>query len=336
MPSVDRRDLLLGAVALTATKACTEQARAEPAVMPADAKPSDPKPADPRPPDIKPSDLEPVTIPLWPNRPPGGTGPGGVEQVATGGSVANIVRPRMVMQRPIKPNGAAVLILGGGGYRRIGIAKESQPTADWLHDYGVTTFVLYYRLPNSGWPMLAPFQDAQRAMRLIRARAPDLGLDPSQIGIIGYSAGGHCAGMVSVQPDANWYAPVDASDDQSARPDYAGLIYPVLTMMPPNRTRMSTLTLLGADPSLELSATWSVDQHVTDDSPTTFLAQATDDPIASVENSLLMFGALRKAHVPVEMHVFRSGGHGFNLGQPGTEDHAWPRLYATWAGFAKV
>ena len=336
MPSVDRRDLLLGAVALTATKACTEQARAEPAVMPADAKPSDPKPADPRPPDIKPSDPEPVTIPLWPNRPPGGTGPGGVEQVATGGSVANIVRPRMVMQRPIKPNGAAVLILGGGGYRRIGIAKESQPTADWLHDYGVTTFVLYYRLPNSGWPMLAPFQDAQRAMRLIRARAPDLGLDPSQIGIIGYSAGGHCAGMVSVQPDANWYAPVDASDDQSARPDYAGLIYPVLTMMPPNRTRMSTLTLLGADPSLELSATWSVDQQVTDDSPTTFLAQATDDPIASVENSLLMFGALRKAHVPVEMHVFRSGGHGFNLGQPGTEDHAWPRLYATWAGFAKV
>ncbi len=263
MPSVDRRDLLLGAVALTATKACTEQARAEPAVMPADAKPSDPKPADPRPPDIKPSDLEPVTIPLWPNRPPGGTGPGGVEQVATGGSVANIVRPRMVMQRPIKPNGAAVLILGGGGYRRIGIAKESQPTADWLHDYGVTTFVLYYRLPNSGWPMLAPFQDAQRAMRLIRARAPDLGLDPSQIGIIGYSAGGHCAGMVSVQPDANWYAPVDALDDQSARPDYAGLIYPVLTMMPPNRTRMSTLTLLGADPSLELSATWSVDQQVT-------------------------------------------------------------------------
>ena len=279
---------------------------------------------------------EPVTIALWPARPPGGAGPGGIEQVAAGGAVANIVAPRMVMQRPAKPNGAAVLILGGGGYRRIGIAKESQTTADWLHDYGVTTFVLYYRLPNAGWPMLAPFQDAQRAMRVIRARAPDLGLDPSQLGIIGYSAGGHCAGMVSVEPDTDWYKAVDASDDQSARPDFSALIYPVLTMMPPFRTRISTLTLLGADPSLELSAEWSVPQHVSDDAPTTFLAQAADDPIAPVENSLLMFSALRRVHVPVELHVFRSGGHGFNLGLPGTEDHAWPRLFATWAGFAKV
>ena len=284
----------------------------------------------------KAAEPESVTIPLWPGRPPGGAGPGGMEQIAGGGAVANVVRPRMIMQRPVKHNGAAILLLGGGGYRRIGIAKEAQTTADWLHDYGVTTFILYYRLPNAGWPMLAPFQDAQRAMRLIRARAPDLGLDPSQIGIIGYSAGGHCAGMVSVQPDSDWYAPVDAFDEGSARPDYTGLIYPVLTMLPPNRTRVSTLTLLGPDPSLELSAKWSVEQHVTDDTPTTFLAQATDDPIAPVENSLLMFGALRRAHVPVEMHVFRSGGHGFNLGQPDQEDHAWPRLYATWAGFAKV
>lgn len=327
MLSVDRRDLLLGAAALTASKSVNaEPARSEAVANAPPAKPLIVNAPEP----------EAVTIPLWPGRPPGGTGPGGMEQIVGGGAVANVVRPRMIMQVPQKPNGAAVLILGGGGYRRIGIAKESQPTADWLHDYGVTTFVLYYRLPNAGWPLLAPFQDAQRAMRLIRARAPDLGLDSSQIGIIGYSAGGHCAGMVSVEPDARWYAPVDASDDQSARPDYTGLIYPVLTMMPPNRTRISTLTLLGPDPSLELSAEWSVDQHVTDDTPTTFLAQATDDPIAPVENSLLMFGALRKAHVPVEMHVFRSGGHGFNLGQPDQEDHAWPRLYATWAGFSKT
>ena len=131
------------------------------------------------------------------------------------------------------------------------------------------------------------------------------------------------------------YRAVDAADKNSARPDFAGLIYPVLTMIPPNRTRISTLTLLGPNPTLEVSAEWSVDLHVTDDAPTTFLAHATDDPIAPVENSLLMFSALRKAHVPVEMHVFRSGGHGFNLGQPGSEDHAWPRLFATWAGFAK-
>ena len=147
-------------------------------------------------------------------------------------------------------------------------------------------------------------------MRLIRARADGLGLDESQIGIIGYSAGGHCAGMTSMRPDAELYKAVDAADERSARPDYAGLIYPVLTMMPPNRTKLSTLTLLGPSPTTEMSIEWSVEYHVSDDAPTTFLVHATDDPIAPVENSLLLFSALRKVHVPVEMHVFRSGGHG--------------------------
>ncbi len=276
------------------------------------------------------------TIQLWPQQAPGGIGPQGTEVIEQSGAVTNISVPRLVVRRPKKPNGAAVLILGGGGYRHISIAKESDPTADWLLDYGVTPFVLYYRLPNQGWPVTAPFQDAQRAMRLIRTRADTWGLDESQIGIIGYSAGGHCAGITATRPDAKLYDPVDEADERSARPDFAGLIYPVLTMMPPNRTRLSTLTLLGSNPSLALSADMSVDQQVTDDAPSTFLAHATDDPIAPVENSLLMFSALRKAHVPVEMHVFRSGGHGFNLGQPGTEDHAWPRLFATWAGFTKA
>lgn len=308
LPALHRRDLMIAAAALAGLPATA----AHPAAAPAE------------------------TIKLWPDRPPGGPGPGGVEQVTPTGAVANITVPRMVMQRPAKPNGASVLILGGGGYRRIGIAKESQPTADWLLAYGVTTFVLYYRLPNAGWPMVAPFQDTQRALRLIRARTDALGLDESQIGIIGYSAGGHCAGMVSVRPDASLYAAVDDADGLSARPDFAGLIYPVLTMLPPNQTRISTATLLGANPTLEQLRAHSVDLLVTDDAPTTFLAHATDDPIAPVENSLLMFSALRRAHVPVEMHVFRSGGHGFNLGKPGDEDHAWPSLFATWAGFEKT
>ncbi len=273
-------------------------------------------------------------VDLWPGPPPGGPGPGGDEQDVNG-SVRNIVRPRMFMQRPAKPNGSSLLILGGGGYRGISIAAEGQRTADYLLSFGVTTFILYYRLPNAGWPTDAPFQDAQRAMRLIRARAEGWGLDESQIGIMGYSAGGHCAGMTSMRPDAVLYAAVDDVDERSARPDFSGLIYPVLTMMPPNRTRLSTLTLLGPNPSLEASAAMSVEKQVTDDAPTTFLAHATDDPIAPVENSLAMFAALRRVHVPVEMHVFRSGGHGFNIGLEGNEDHAWPRLFATWAGFAK-
>ena len=311
MPPVRRRDLVFGAAATAAVP----PARAD--VISRDRAPS-------------------VTIPLWPDTPPGGPGPSGIERVNIGGDVTNIVVPRMVMQRPTRPNGAAVLIIGGGGYRRISVENEAETTADWLNAYGVTTFILYYRLPNAGWPLLAPFQDAQRAMRLIRAKADGLGLDESQIGIIGYSAGGHCAGMTSMRPNAELYKAVDAVDEQSARPDFAGLIYAVLTMMPPNRTKLSTLTLLGPSPSLEMSAEWSVDLHVTDDAPTTFLVHATDDPIAPVENSLLMFSALRKAHVPVEMHVFRSGGHGFNIGKPGAEGHQWPLLFATWAGFSKA
>ncbi len=273
-------------------------------------------------------------VDLWPGAPPGGPGPGGDEQDVDG-SVRNVVRPRMFMQRPSKPNGSAILILGGGGYRGISIAAEGRRTADYLLGYGVTTFILYYRLPNAGWSVDAPFQDAQRAMRLIRARAEGWGLDESQIGIMGYSAGGHCAGMTSMRPDAALYAAVDDDDERSARPDFSGLIYPVLTMMPPNRTKITTLTLLGPTPSLEVCAAMSVEKQVTDDAPTTFLAHATDDPIAPVENSLAMFAALRRVHVPVEMHVFRSGGHGFNIGLEGNEDHAWPRLFATWAGFAK-
>ena len=287
-------------------------------------------PGSPEAPPAAPGEL----LDLWPGGPPGGPGPSGAESDVDG-AVSNVIRPRLLMQRPTKPNGSAVLILGGGGYRRISIRAESQPTAAWLLGYGVTTFILYYRLPNAGWQAAAPFQDAQRAMRLIRARAEGWGLDESQIGIIGYSAGGHCAGMTSMRPDATLYAPRDDIDKRSARPDFTGLIYPVLTMMPPNRTKVSTLTLLGPNPSPEASAAMSVNEQVTDDAPTTFLAHATDDPVAPVENSLYMFAALRKAHVPVEMHVFRSGGHGFNLGRPGNEDHAWPKLFATWAGFAK-
>ena len=175
MPPVRRRDLMFGA----ATLATIAPARAEPATETASS---------------------PQDIMLWPDKPPGGPGPSGVEQISDGGAVSNIVTPRMVMQRPARPNGSAVLILGGGGYRRIGIGKEADPTAAWLRQHGVTTFVLYYRLPNDGWPLLAPFQDAQRAMRLIRFKAEGLGLDESQIGIIGYSAGGHCSGMTSMRP----------------------------------------------------------------------------------------------------------------------------------------
>lgn len=272
---------------------------------------------------------------LWPGAPPGGPGPSGLEQVTPSGALSNVIVPRLAMRRPDRPNGTAVLIVAGGGYRRIAIAHEAEPTAAWLAAQGVTPFILYYRLPNRGWPKLAPFQDAQRAMRLIRAGAAGWGLDPKRIGILGYSAGGHCAGMTAVRPGEALYAPVDAADDVSARPDFAGLIYPVVTMLPPSRTKASTLTLLGPDPTPADCAAMSVERLVTGDAPPMFLAHAGDDPTAPVENSLLMYTALRTARVPAELHIFRSGGHAFDLGRPQTDTRVWPDLFADWAGFAK-
>jgi acetyl esterase/lipase len=274
------------------------------------------------------------TIALWPDRPPGGPGPTGPEVVNPDGAYSNIGSPRMVMRRPLQSKGAAVLILGGGGYRRIGIGRESIPTARLLTALGVTTFVLYYRLPNGGWPQAAPFQDAQRAMRLIRAHAGLLGVDPARLGILGFSAGGHLAGMTAVQPAAALYPKIDEADDASARPDFAGLIYPVLTMMPPFITKISTKTLIGDAPTMEQRTAVSVERLVTPQTPPTFLAQAIDDPIAPVDNSLLMFSALRQAAVPAALHLFQSGRHGFNIGRPGSEASAWPGLFATWAGLA--
>lgn len=275
---------------------------------------------------------QPQSIELWPGSPPGGTAPRGPERIGqsgTGvGAVSNISRPRIEIWRPARPNGTAVLIIGGGGYFRIGIGHEVQPTAQWLAALGVTPVVLYYRLPADGWPAVAPFQDGQRAMRILRAHAGELGLDPQRIGVVGFSAGGNLAGIVATRFANAFYAPVDAADQQSARPDFAGLIYPVTSLQPPYDTTRSSREL---STQADAATAYSVQLHVTHDTPPTFIAHAVDDPIVNVGASLSMFDALRKQQVPAELHVFEKGGHGWGLGRPGSLVAAWPRLFAAWA-----
>lgn len=237
----------------------------------------------------------------------------------------------MLAYPPEKPDGTAILVISGGGYVRIAARIESTPCCRWLQSTGVSAFELIYRLPPEGWPREAPFQDAQRAMRLIRAAASSQAINPNRVGVIGFSAGGHLAGMTSVLPDQGWYPPVDAADTGSARPDFAALIYPVLTMMPPYDHTHSRRSILGEHPGPAESAAFSVERHVTDRTPPTFLAQAADDPISPVENSVLMFAALRAAHVAAELHIFQSGRHGWGMGRPGTEVRAWPALLLNWA-----
>jgi acetyl esterase/lipase len=273
----------------------------------------------------------PETIDLWPAAPPGPPASPGPEQRSANGNITRVSRPRLVVYRPAHPNGTAALVISGGGYAHIEAGMESTPACQWLQASGTTAFELIYRLPEDGWPQLAPFQDGQRAMRIVRAHAAATGIDANRIGVIGFSAGGHLAGMTAVRPAAQLYPSVDAADTASARPDFAGLIYPVLTMMPPFDHTHSRREILGANPSVTESEAWSVERQVDAHTPAVFLAQAANDPISPIDNSLLMFAALRAAHVPAELHVFQSGGHGWGMGRPATEVHAWPELFTNWA-----
>ena len=271
----------------------------------------------------------PGAIVLWPGAPPGGAAPG-PQRVSARGSITQVEQPYLIVHRPARPNGTAIVLVSGGGYAHIEAGKESGPAAAWLQARGVTAFELVYRLPREGGGVAAPFQDGQRAMRVIRARASEWRIDPARIGILGFSAGAHLAGMTAVEPDAALYARVDAADRVSARPDFAVLLYPVLTMQPPFDTTHAKKALLGSRPAQAARDALSVERQVDARTPPMFIAQALDDPISPPENSALMAAALRRAGVPVQLQQFRHGGHGWGLGKRGSEPAAWPPLLLAW------
>lgn len=271
------------------------------------------------------------TLALWPegHLPRVVQGP---EQVGNEGSatgaVTRVSEPRLEIHRPARPNGTAVLILGGGGYFRIQVGTAARPMAQWLASIGVTSAVLYYRLPVDGWPASAPFADGQRAMRLLRAHAAELGIDPEKIGAMGSSAGANLAGILSTRFDHDFYPALDAADALPSRPAFLAMLYPVTTLRPPYDTTRTRRELGTQADAVEA---YSVESHVRADMPPVFLAHAADDPIADVAHSLLMFRAAREAGVPAELHVFDRGGHSWGLGRPGAQVAQWPRLFATWA-----
>lgn len=266
------------------------------------------------------------TVDLWPKGAPGGEKVTVTETViprTPGGdpndtAFLNVTRPWLMMRRPAKPNGAAVLMIPGGGYVRVAVGKNGGPIDAWLASLGITAFVMDYRLPADGWaagPDVA-LQDAQRAMRLIRARAPSLGVDPARVAAIGFSAGGHVAARLATQFARQTYAPVDEADALSTRPFAAGLFYPVVTATLPYAHGQSVKQLLGANPTDAQRLAISAERHVPADAPPTFIAAAADDRVVPVENSVLMWQALRARKVPVEMHLQEVGGHGFGLKGP--------------------
>jgi len=272
-------------------------------------------------------------IPLWPGQPPGKGNVAGPEKIGgegTGfGAVSNVSNPRMRVYRPNHPNGRAVVICGGGGYFRIQLWKESTPAARWLQTRGYTVFELIYRLPNDGWEASAPFADAQRAMKIVRTRAAEFGVRPDAIGIMGQSAGGHLAGFTALQPGRKLYEGADRYEGVSARPNFAALLFPVVSLRKPFDTR-SRKEIIGTKPTREAEEAWSLDTYAAKDAPPMILFSAADDPTTPPTHNIALFEALNRAGGSVELHIFANGGHGWGLGTPGQTLSQWPDLLAAW------
>ncbi|AZB10569.1 alpha/beta hydrolase [Chryseobacterium sp. G0162] len=270
------------------------------------------------------------TITLW-TKIPDGPGPKGGEIISSKGSLTNISTSKLIIHQPADPNGIAVLVISGGGYAHIESGSEGNPTGEWLKSQGITAFELIYRLPGEGWETESvPFQDAQRALRIIRSNAEKYKIDPDKIGVLGFSAGGHLAGYISSTFDKIYYPLQDAIDQVSARPDFTAMIYPVVSMLPPNNKTHSFKSLLGKSSETKDQIKYSVEKQVTVQTPITFLAQSEDDPISSVENSILMYQALKDHKVSAELHLFQSGGHGWGLGKKDTNTGEWTNLFLNW------
>lgn len=280
------------------------------------------------------------TTPLWPGPPPGAPNtlptprpeirgaPGRPELQLRG-----VDRPTLTAFRPATPNGVGLLVCPGGGYEFLAVENEGLRVAATFTAIGYTVFLLAYRLPGEGWARRAdvPLQDAQRAMRTVRAAAARYRIDPGRIGVLGFSAGGHLAASLATAYDQPVHAPVDAVDRLSARPDFVGLLYPVTTLELPGTHRGSRDELLGPEPPPALVSRRSPVLHVTSATPPSFVVHALDDDVVPPSCSREWVDAAVSRGVPVEAHFIGAGGHGFGVGLPvASEGAAWAASFDRW------
>lgn len=245
--------------------------------------------------------------------------------------VENVSQPTVTVYSPKSGNtGAAVIVFPGGGYQILAIDLEGTEVCEWLADHGITGILLKYRVPNSGhhWDRQlkrhvqpkaeTALEDAQRAVGLVRHRAAEWKIDPHKIGVLGFSAGGHMVAAISTHWKTRRYAAVDAADAESCRPDFAVALYPghLWSWTPRD------------NPNFDLNP--DIAANIRRETPPTFLVQAEDDNVDSVNDSLVYYIALKNARVPVEMHLFAKGGHAFGLRRTESAVTAWPDLFATW------
>ena len=270
--------------------------------------------------------------PIWPQEVPDAKPPAGPEMDTTTRKdpliagkpvirLGNVASPTLTIYSPHEKNtGTAVVVFPGGGYRILAIDLEGAEVCDWLTSSGITCVLLKYRVPDSGpYPKSsAALQDAQRALGLVRSHAAEWHVDPHRIGVLGFSAGAHLAAALSTHFEERLYKPVDATDQVSCRPDFAVIVYPGYLALS------------------EQNFAPNPDIHVTSETPPTFLVQTEDDRVAHVESSLTYYAALKSANVPVEMHLYTEGVHGYGLRRTALPVTGWPQLVETWLHTIKM
>ena len=265
-------------------------------------------------------------VPIWPGTPPDPPSVPGPETVKQG-AVTNVSRPTMTLYAPSGKNtGTAVVVIPGGGFQILAMDLEGSEICDWLTSTGVTCVLLKYRVPSIPYvwqcdcrphnhALSTPsLEDVQRTLRLVRAHAAEWGIDPHKVGVIGFSAGGFLVAEASTRFGARLYAPVDAADQLSSRPDFAIALYPGHLSLAKNSIALNPV----------------IASHITPQTPPTFLLQNEDDDVDQVEDALSYYMGLKAAGVPVELHTYAQGGHGFGLRAKNLPVSGWPQLVERW------
>ncbi|HVK11853.1 MAG TPA: alpha/beta hydrolase [Gemmataceae bacterium] len=268
---------------------------------------------------------DPTPMPLWGDKIPG----------PTGSDPANIPTLAAHLAPADKATGTAVVVCPGGGYSGRAVDHEGKQIADWLNARGVHAFILKYRTANESKvkPPIepGPMLDVQRAVRTVRAKAKDWGVDPKRVGVWGFSAGGHLASTAATHFDAGDAKAADAIDRTSSRPDFAILAYPVISMKEGVTHNGSRNNLIGPKADAKLVEFYSNELHVTKDTPPTFLFHTVEDKAVLLENSKLFEAALKKAGVEgCKLYVEQTGPHGIGLGQKLKEPSKWPAELEAW------
>lgn len=240
--------------------------------------------------------------------------------------IEKVTDPFLIIFSPVKKNGTSVILCPGGGYERLNI-RNARYVASKLNDWGVTVFVLAYRLPSSETmcdPTIGPLQDLQASLKFVYQNAETYRLDKNKIGVWGSSAGGHLAAMASTHFDVSFL-----SDDnyEGLRPAFTILTWPVISLR--FQKGGTSKNLLGENIEEKVVAFFSPNEHVTKHTPPTFLVHASNDPSVSAENSILYYRALQKNEVPVELHIYQNSNHGFGI-SPEVIDHVWMEELKKW------